>query len=81
MIVSVIAFGMYFWDKASAKNRTRRVPEKWLLAVGIVGGWPGALVAQELLRHKTRDRGFQIQFWTTVALHLCLLGLLIWSRL
>ncbi|WP_272956342.1 DUF1294 domain-containing protein [Cupriavidus necator] len=39
------------------------------------GGWPGALAAQHLLRHKNRKQEFQIVFWATVALHIGALAL------
>ena len=38
-----------------------------LLSLGFVGGWPGAIVAQQVLRHKTAKRTFRIRFWLSVA--------------
>ncbi len=46
-----------------------RIPEKQLHAVALLGGWPGALLAQQLLRHKTQKASFQGIFWLIVALH------------
>ncbi|RYM12717.1 DUF1294 domain-containing protein [Pseudomonas aeruginosa] len=35
----------------------------------LLGGWPGALVAQQVFRHKTRKLSFQLVFWGIVLLH------------
>ena len=43
-----------------------RTPERTLLLLGLVGGWPGAVLAQQWLRHKTSKRSFQQMFWFTV---------------
>ena len=63
---SLTAFLLYRIDKAAAVSGARRTPESTLLAVGLFGGWPGALVAQQVLRHKSRKTSFQILFWITV---------------
>jgi uncharacterized membrane protein YsdA (DUF1294 family) len=33
---------------------------------GLIGGWPGALLAQRMLRHKSKKHSFQVTFWATV---------------
>lgn len=66
---SLIAFLWYRSDKLAAAAGRRRTPENTLLALGLLGGWPGALLAQGLLRHKTGKRPFQALFWTTVLLN------------
>ena len=38
--------------------------------IGFLGGWPGAIVAQAILRHKTRKPSFQFVFWAIVAVHI-----------
>ena len=50
---SVVCFFAYAVDKSAAAGDRRRVPEDTLLALGLVGGWPGAIVAQQTLRHKS----------------------------
>jgi uncharacterized membrane protein YsdA (DUF1294 family)/cold shock CspA family protein len=69
LAVSVAAFAVYAWDKASARARRWRTPESTLHLLSAAGGWPGALVAQKLLRHKTNKRSFQSVFWVTVLLN------------
>ena len=75
---SVVAFAAYAFDKSAARRGAPRVSERTLLVLGLVGGWPGALVAQQAFRHKTRKRSFRRAFWTTVVLNvLALAGSLI----
>jgi uncharacterized membrane protein YsdA (DUF1294 family)/cold shock CspA family protein len=66
---SVLAFLMYAMDKSAAKHNSWRTSESALLLVGLVGGWPGALIGQKLLRHKNRKTSFLSAFWGTVVLN------------
>jgi len=76
LVTSVIAFIAYALDKSAAKNDKWRTPESTLHLFAAVGGWPGALAAQRLLRHKSKKQSFQIVFWGTVVLNCCVLGYL-----
>lgn len=66
---SLLAFAVYAWDKSAARHKRWRMQESMLHLLGLAGGWPGALVAQRLLRHKTRKWSFQWVFWATVLLN------------
>lgn len=66
---SVLALLFYWADKRSAQRGAWRTPENTLQMIALLGGWPGALLAQQWLRHKTRKPGFQLVFWSIVALH------------
>lgn len=74
VVASVAAFVAYAVDKRAARNHQHRIPESCLHLCSLIGGWPGALVAQQLARHKTRKLPFQILFWITVALNAGVLG-------
>ena len=63
---SVVCFVAYAVDKSAAAAERRRVREDTLLALGLVGGWPGAIVAQQVLRHKSNKASFRAKFWATV---------------
>lgn len=52
-----------------------RTPESTLHWLAIAGGWPGALIAQQALRHKSRKQSFRAAFWFTVIIN-C--GILAW---
>ena len=69
LAASVAAFMAYRGDKAAAMRGGRRTPEATLHLLGLIGGWPGALLAQRILRHKTRKLSFQVPFWGTVLLN------------
>ena len=77
-IVSLSCFIAYAMDKSAARANSWRTPELTLLLLGLIGGWPGAVVAQQWLRHKTSKRSFQIRFQLTVALNLGLFLLMAW---
>ncbi|WP_392888277.1 DUF1294 domain-containing protein [Pseudomonas migulae] len=68
-LVSVLAFFLYWSDKHKARTDRWRTPENVLHAVELAGGWPGALLAQQVFRHKTRKVSFQVLFWLIVLLH------------
>ncbi len=78
-VVSVIAYITYAIDKKAAIKNRRRVSEKSLHLLGVVGGWPGALLAQQRLRHKTQKTAFQVMFWLTVVVNLACAGWLMVS--
>lgn len=73
LIVSTVSFVAYLLDKIAAKRERWRTPEKTLHAIDLLCGWPGGLIAQELLRHKTSKRSFQITAWGIVLINCVLL--------
>ena len=66
---SAVSFFLYAHDKSAAQKGRWRTNENTLHIFSLIGGWPGAFVAQKLLRHKSRKESFQILFWTTVVLN------------
>jgi uncharacterized membrane protein YsdA (DUF1294 family) len=69
-----VAFCAYALDKSAARTGRWRTPEGTLHIFGLAGGWPGALVAQKVLRHKSQKQSFQLVFWATVLLNCSALG-------
>ena len=53
-LVNLIAFTVYGADKRRARKDRRRVPEKTLFLLAIIGGSLGAFLGMRLFRHKTR---------------------------
>ena len=72
--MSVIALTAYAVDKSRAQRGAWRTPESTLHFLALVGGWPGALVAQDLFRHKSSKAEFQVMFWFTVVANVAALA-------
>lgn len=66
VLFSLVGFAMYRADKVAAERGSWRISEANLLAIALVGGWPGALVARRVYRHKTTKQPFRTLFWGTV---------------
>ena len=60
----------YAEDKRRAQRGAWRLSEQTLHWLAMLGGWPGALLAQPLFRHKTQKRAFQLDLWIIVLVHL-----------
>lgn len=69
LLASLIAFAAYGLDKRAARLGRWRIPERRLHLFELLGGWPGAWLAQRTFRHKTVDPGFRRIFLAIVALH------------
>ncbi len=74
--MSMATFIVYALDKRAAKRGEWRVPEATLHGLSFACGWPGALLAQELLRHKSAKPAFRRVYWLTVLLNLTAFALL-----
>lgn len=73
---SVAAFALFAWDKGCAVAGRRRIPERTLLAVAAIGGTPGAIAGQRLLRHKTIKEPFRTRLLWIAGAQLVLVAIL-----
>ncbi|MDP2184943.1 MAG: cold shock and DUF1294 domain-containing protein [Xanthomonadales bacterium] len=78
-LASLFTFLVYAFDKSAAQNNRQRTPEKTLHLLALIGGWPGALAAQRMFRHKSIKAEFQSAFWLTVIVNSLALGWLLTS--
>ena len=69
LAASAAAAIAYRVDKSAAQTGAWRTSERTLHLLALIGGWPGALIAQRIFRHKSQKASFQLAFWTTVALN------------
>ncbi len=68
-VISLITILLYAKDKYSARTNRWRTPEATLHLFSLMGGWPGALFAQKIFRHKISKIKFIITFRVTVFLN------------
>lgn len=74
--LNLLTFVVYAMDKSAAQSGRWRVPEKNLHLLALAGGWPGAWLAQQTLRHKSSKAEFRVVYWATAVLHCA--GLAAW---
>jgi uncharacterized membrane protein YsdA (DUF1294 family)/cold shock CspA family protein len=80
LVASTVTFLAYGIDKSAAQSNRWRTKESTLHIFGLVGGWPGALLAQKTLRHKSKKEEFQSIFWVTVFANCFTLGWLLTTK-
>ena len=66
LLLSLVAFIFYGVDKRNAIKDRWRVSEKTLHFWAVIGGWPGALIAQKIFSHKTQKRSFIMMLWLSI---------------
>ena len=69
LALSLWSFLLYALDKSAARAGGRRIRERTLHVLALLGGWPGAILAQQALRHKSSKAAFRSVFWGTVVLN------------
>jgi uncharacterized membrane protein YsdA (DUF1294 family) len=56
--INALAIIAFHHDKRMAQQRGRRIPERRLIGIALLGGSPGVLLARHRFRHKTRKQPF-----------------------
>jgi uncharacterized membrane protein YsdA (DUF1294 family)/cold shock CspA family protein len=67
--ISLITYTVYASDKHRARTKAWRIPEAHLHLLELLGGWPGAWLAQRRLRHKCSKSNYQFVFWLVILTH------------
>ncbi|NIJ68366.1 DUF1294 domain-containing protein [Xanthomonas sp. 60] len=76
-VASLVSVGLYARDKRAARRGLQRTPERTLQGLAVIGGWPGALLAQGAFRHKNRKAAFQRVFWLCVVANIASVAVLL----
>jgi len=76
--LNMMTFFAYWQDKYAAEKGRWRIKENTLHLFSLAGGWPGAWVAQQIIRHKSRKAEFRAAYWVTVTLHCGAVGGWLW---
>ena len=80
VVMSLITFVCFGWDKRAARLGRWRVRESTLHGLELLGGFPGTLVGQRVFRHKTYKRSYRLVLWAIIALHAIAWFWWLWSR-
>lgn len=75
VMINLISFSFFGFDKWRARRQESRIPEKVLYGLVLAGGNVGGLGAMILFRHKVRKRSFQLAFWGIIALQIIIVTL------
>ncbi|MFA6188113.1 MAG: DUF1294 domain-containing protein [Sulfuricurvum sp.] len=67
LLLNCVAFAVFGMDKYLAITNRHRISEKNLLFFALLGGSIGAIVAQQLFRHKTKK--FKYILWLILCAH------------
>lgn len=70
LCMSAITFIAFALDKRAARRNAWRTPEATLHVLELLGGWPGALLAQRVIRHKSSKTSYRVTLWCIIALHI-----------
>jgi uncharacterized membrane protein YsdA (DUF1294 family) len=76
LVASGVTFATYMYDKWAASADRQRVPEMALHRLALMGGWPGALVGRQYLRHKSQKVIFLIVPLCAACLHVAVVAAL-----
>lgn len=74
LVLNLVTFFIYWQDKFAATKGAWRTAEDTLHLFGLLGGWPGAWFAHQILRHKSSKQAFRNVYWMTAILNVTALG-------
>lgn len=67
--LSMVTYVAFAIDKRAARLKHQRISERSLQFLSLLGGWPGALLAQQALRHKSQKVSFRLVLWLALILN------------
>ncbi len=79
--INIWALFLFWFDKRNAETSRSRIAERTLLATAMCGGSLGALVAQQIFRHKTRKQPFRARLISIAVSHLFIATLILFPAL
>ncbi|HRP62545.1 MAG TPA: DUF1294 domain-containing protein [Phycisphaerales bacterium] len=79
-LMSVVTILAFWHDKRAATRGRARTRESTLHLLELLGGWPGAIVAQRWLRHKNRKTSYNVVLWLIILLHASVCAMMLWMQ-
>ncbi len=72
IVINLITILFFSFDKSRSKTNGRRISEKTLLLLALVGGSPAAIYAMNTFRHKTKKYSFQLPLYLIILFQIIL---------
>ncbi len=69
VVMSVVTYVLFTIDKRRAQSDAWRIPESTLHLCELFGGWPGAVLAQHYVRHKSSKLSYRFVLWVIIIAH------------
>ena len=79
LAMSIVTIAVYAMDKRKAVKSQWRIPEATLHICELLCGWPGAMIAQVVIRHKNAKLSFQLVFWAMVLINTGILAFIVFK--
>lgn len=79
VIINIFAYFAIYIDKKKAIDGKRRISEKELLQLGLLGGVIGAIVAMFKFHHKTKKKSFFIRMYAIAVIYLVIIMAIIYN--
>ena len=79
LAMSLVTIAVYAMDKRKAVKSQWRIPEATLHICELLCGWPGAMIAQVVIRHKNAKLSFQLVFWAMVLINTGILAFIVFK--
>ncbi|MCM1364132.1 MAG: DUF1294 domain-containing protein [Faecalibacterium sp.] len=77
-VVSLVAIAVTISDKRRAIKNRRRIPEKALIIIGMLGGALFEYITMKIIRHKTLHKKFMLGLPAIITAQIVLIGLIWW---
>ena len=79
VIINVVSFFIYGFDKWKAKKSKMRIRETALLGLAVLGGSIGAWLGMKVWHHKTLHKKFRFGVSAIIIIQLLLIGYLLYK--
>ena len=76
IVINVVTFLVYGFDKWKAKQGSWRISEATLLILAVIGGSIGALLGMKIWHHKTMHKKFKYGLPLILIIQIILIGYL-----
>ncbi|MCH5316338.1 MAG: DUF1294 domain-containing protein [Eubacterium sp.] len=76
-VISIVTVVLTIGDKLNSKKNGKRVPEDFLLTLGLLGGALAEYITMKLIRHKTKHKKFMLILPAEIIIHIVIVVLIV----